>query len=258
MTQPVVQMVSELAASPESVWSEIQDPQAVAAETSHGDWPRETERSWSSAFTKRFTHHRTVYKTPSGCQVWDLLTFEPRLRFMGGWTEAAYVTSLRRQHHDLRRRHGRSGTSNSLERLVDRWLADPEGLGAHPPANEDMVLDAFAKAGSRATPDVVRLYRSIGGMDQSDREDWRLWPLAEVVAENSEPTEHGVAFSDYMICCWIYRLKPVTSDTSAVFVDFANGTAPILVASSLAEFFDAYLADAPQLLNSLPSAGSAG
>jgi hypothetical protein len=149
--------------------------------------------------------------------------------------------------------HGQRGTSNGLGRLLDRWLADPKGVGAHPPADEGAVLDAFAQAGSHATADVVRLYGLIGGMDKPDHEDWRLWPLAEVVAENSEPTEHGVAFSDYLIGCWIYRLKLVTPDTSAVFVDFADGKAPILVASSLADFFDAYLADARQLLD--PPAG---
>lgn len=47
----------------------------------------------------------------------------------------------------------------------------------------------------------------------------------------------------------------MSPDISAVYVDHFDGKAPTLVAPSLAQFFDAYLADARRLLDS-PSPGS--
>jgi hypothetical protein len=125
----------------------------------------------------------------------------------------------------------------------------------HPPERDTAVRDAFASVGSVATTDVVNLYGLIGGMDEMDNELWRLWPLAEVRAENKEPSPHGALFSDYLINSWCYRLQPMSPDISAVYVDRFDGKAPTLVASSLAQFFDAYLADARRVLDP-PSIGS--
>ncbi len=120
----------------------------------------------------------------------------------------------------------------------------------HPPERDSEVRDAFASIGSVATTDVVNLYGLIGGMDEMDNELWRLWPLAEIRAENNGPSKHGALFADYLISCWRYRLQPISPDVSAVYVDFGGGQAPTLVAQSLMKFFDAYLTDAPRLLNS--------
>ena len=125
----------------------------------------------------------------------------------------------------------------------------------HPPERDIEVRDAFASIGSVATTDVVHLYGLIGGMDEMDNELWRLWPLAEVRAENKGPSPHGALFADYLLHCWCYRLQPMSPDISAVYVDHFDGKAPTLVASSLAQFFDAYLADARHLLVP-PSPGS--
>lgn len=136
---------------------------------------------------------------------------------------------------------------NSLRRLVDRWLQEVRHI--HPPERETAVRDAFASIGSVATTDVVELYGLIGGMDDMDQHLWRLWPLAEVKAENSAPSKRGALFSDYLIWSWCYRLQPMSPDVSAVYVDHHGGQAPTLVAASLKEFFDAYRADARRLLD---------
>ena len=136
---------------------------------------------------------------------------------------------------------------NSLKRLVDRWPQEVQHI--HPPERDTSVRDAFAAIGSVATADVVELYGLIGGMDDMDQHLWRLWPLAEVRAENSAPSKHGALFSDYLIWSWCYRLQPMSPEVSAVYVEVCSGQAPILVAASLKEFFDAYLADARHLLN---------
>jgi hypothetical protein len=136
----------------------------------------------------------------------------------------------------------------SVTTLMKRW-AD-EGTVVLPPASAVDVRETFAALGSVATADVVTLYGLIGGMERPDNELWRLWPLAEVSAENaSRLSPFGVLFSDYMLSCWCYRLRPRDDDRSAVLLDRFDGQAPVVVAYSLSEFFDTYLVDAERLLD---------
>jgi hypothetical protein len=133
----------------------------------------------------------------------------------------------------------------SLPELLSRW--EHEKVDPLPGEPAEAVHIAFAKLGVHATSDVVRLYSEIGGMRMMNEEYWRLWPLAEVAAQR--PSPHGVLFSDYCISCWEYRLKPTGNDRSAVYVDHHNSKPPVLLASSLDEFFQRYLADARSLLD---------
>jgi hypothetical protein len=132
-----------------------------------------------------------------------------------------------------------------LPEQLSRW--EREKVDSLPGEPEEAVRRAFAQLGVQATSDVVRLYGEIGGMRMMNEELWRLWPLAEVAAQT--PSPHGVLFSDYCISCWEYRLQPTGNDRSAVYVDRHDSKPPVLLASSLDEFFERYLADARSLLN---------
>lgn len=78
-------------------------------------------------------------------------------------------------------------------------------------------------------------------MEEMDHEHWRCWPLSEIESENTTPSAFGVLFADYMASSWCYRLKAVSENTSAIYIDFFDGREPTLVANSLEQFFDAYV-----------------
>lgn len=134
-----------------------------------------------------------------------------------------------------------------LSSLIERWAA--EGVEPLAPEGPDAVCEAFADAGILATSDVIAVYGAIGGMREMDSEYWRLWPLAEV--RDQEPSIHGASFSDYGISCWEYRLQPVSSDVSAVYIDWYDKTPPALIAHSLEAFLERYLSDARSLLGAV-------
>lgn len=142
-----------------------------------------------------------------------------------------------------------------LVQLLPRWVA--EGTELLPPEPREAVEQVFSSLGSIATADVLSLYTTMGGMRVMDNEYWRLWPLDEIA--DQIPSEFGVVFSDYCISCWEYRLKPVTSSHSAVYVDHFNGSTPTMVAATLEEFFNSYVNSARALLDggSLNSKGDA-
>jgi hypothetical protein len=134
----------------------------------------------------------------------------------------------------------------SLNELVNQWKTEAVALLL--PENEEAIRGVFAGLGVDVTSDMIGLYKTVGGMDMMDNEYWRLWSLAEIKEENTTASKHGVIFSDYLIGCWCYRLKPMTDQTSAVYVDYFDGNEPVLVASTLKQFFDAYLVNARHVL----------
>jgi hypothetical protein len=136
---------------------------------------------------------------------------------------------------------------NSLKVLLERW--HHEEVDALPPVSEELVRLTFSKLGVIPTRDVIDLYGAIGGMRMMDNEYWRLWPLSEIVERFAEANEYGVLFSDYCLDCWAYRIKPRDSTTTAVYVDHFDGKPPSMVAESLTQFFDLYVANARNLLD---------
>lgn len=134
----------------------------------------------------------------------------------------------------------------SLAQLVRRWNA--EGARVLPPTLPSETTAAFLALGHIATADVIALYEGCGGMEQMDDNYWRLWPLPEIVRENAESNGLGVLFGDYLIDCWRYRLKPVNSEVSAVYVDYYNGRDPVQVAPSVEVFLECLLTDPEELL----------
>lgn len=134
----------------------------------------------------------------------------------------------------------------SLERLAARWKI--QNTGHLSPHEESIVTSTFSDARITAPADLIALYGAIGGMEVHDDKLWRLWPLHEVAERKGESNEFGVLFSDYLIDSWGYRVKPNDAGSCAVYVDYYNGTDPILVANTLAEFFDSYVKNADHLL----------
>ena len=126
--------------------------------------------------------------------------------------------------------------------LIRRWKK--EGITLLPPESPQAIADAFARVGSSATRDVLEFYSEFGGMEPMDDGFLKIWSLSEIVADNSEHSEFGPLFADYLISCWSFRLKPVTAETSAVYVDHHMvRQPPELVAASLAEFLAMYERD---------------
>jgi hypothetical protein len=133
-----------------------------------------------------------------------------------------------------------------LRELFSRWKS--AGVDVLPSERASAVAEAFYAVGQRATADVVALYGAIGGMKEMDGEYWRLWSLAEI--RGQAKSDRGVVFSDYLVSCWDYRLKPVSESVSAVYVDRYDHSAPLLVAHSLQSFLEQYATNARLLLDS--------
>src|SRR5262245_7696741 len=135
----------------------------------------------------------------------------------------------------------------ALDALVSRWRSDKVELFPGRPAEE--VVETFAKLGSIATPDVILLYSKIGGMKEMDEDYWRLWTLEEVVERNKAPSPFGILFSDYLIDCWDYRLKPEANNRSSVYVELFDGQDSRKLSDGLEEFFVAYISDRDAILS---------
>lgn len=126
---------------------------------------------------------------------------------------------------------------DSIELLKKRWKT--EGIELLPGEPALKVHMAFASAGATPAADVLALYRNFGGMDNMDAEYFRLWSLDEIITENAGRSDAGVQFSDYMMSCWHFAVKAVDDTRSEVYIkNFDGCKGPLLVASSLAEFFD--------------------
>jgi len=87
--------------------------------------------------------------------------------------------------------------------------------------------------------DVVALYQAIGGMEIPDSRDWRLWSLAEVETQQNARAAFGAEFSDYLVGCWSFRVKPTDLEASEVYIDYGANQPPVRAAVSLQEFLEA-------------------
>lgn len=133
-----------------------------------------------------------------------------------------------------------------VEQLVRRWKKEKSGALA--PAQPADVVAAFRNAGQLASVDIIALYGACGGIEQMDNNYWRLWPLGDVVAANTVASDFGASFGDFLMDSWCYRLRPLSSDVSAVYVDYFDGKEPKQVASSVAEFIESLWRDPEEIL----------
>ena len=123
--------------------------------------------------------------------------------------------------------------------LLRRWKK--EGIALLPPESSQAIVDAFARVGSMATREVFEFYSEFGGMEPMDDGCLKIWSLSEIIAENSERSEFGPLFADYLLSSWSFRLRPVNAETSAVYVERHDESQSLeLVANSLAEFLATY------------------
>jgi hypothetical protein len=132
-----------------------------------------------------------------------------------------------------------------LSKLQSHW--ESQNVDPLPFENAAAIKKAFKDIGLTATTDVIALYGAIGGMGMMDNEYWRLWSLAEIGEQTASP--YGAVFSDYCISCWEYRLKAVSEDISAVYIDRYDSSPPVLVAPSLESFLEQYSLNARLLLD---------
>ena len=123
------------------------------------------------------------------------------------------------------------------ELLMREWR--DQNARALPGADADSVRNAFAKSGVCVSADVVALYQAMGGMEIPDSRDWRLWSLAEVEAQQNARAEFGAEFSDYLVGCWSFRVKPIDLEASEVYIDYGANQPPVRAAVNLQEFLEA-------------------
>ena len=137
-----------------------------------------------------------------------------------------------------------------IDALLQKWKEEGIELVRAEPA--EVVRSAFASVGATPTDDVVALYERCGGMAEMDGNYWRLWSLKEITQENAASSETGILFGDYLINCWCYRLRPVTEEVSAVYVDHFDGNSAQLVAPSLENFLKMLVENPERVLNAAP------
>jgi hypothetical protein len=135
----------------------------------------------------------------------------------------------------------------SVGSLIARWRK--EGVEILPPADRPTVMQAFEAVGSLASGEIVALFALLGGMSEMDNEYWKMWSLQEISEANRVHSNAGVLFSDYCMDCYQYRLKPIDELVSEVWVEGFDFGPPVLIASSLSEFFEAYISNPDSVLN---------
>ena len=135
----------------------------------------------------------------------------------------------------------------NLARLIKRWRS--EGIELDPGQDAQRIREVLASLGFDVGSDVVNLYQAIGGMQEMDKEYWRLWSLDEILEANRDASNSGVLFADYCLDCYQYRLRPVDKHQSEVWVEGFDDGPPVRIARSLAEFFGTYVRDPDAVLN---------
>ncbi len=138
--------------------------------------------------------------------------------------------------------------ATDLAALLTRWRID--GADILPPCEPAGVEAVFAQLGQPATPEVLTLYTTLGGMATMDGAFWRMWSLDEIVRENKgPPSEWGVQFSDFLIHSHVFRLRTTADGRSEVISDPMSAEhPPARVAASLNEFFALYRNNPDQVL----------
>jgi hypothetical protein len=136
----------------------------------------------------------------------------------------------------------------TIEKVVDAWRT--ERIKLLPPADEATILAAMKLIERPVSRDVVDLYTQVGGFEDSaaDSHTWSLWSLARICREHSKYRRPYILFADYMINSHLYCLRYENTEVSSVYVDHFDGSEPVLVASTVEDFFHLYFSDRKKLL----------
>jgi len=139
---------------------------------------------------------------------------------------------------------------SNITKLIARWAS--EYIEIFPPVSGELVRQVFNDIGIHATDDVVSLYECLGGMPEMNRDYWRIWSLQEIAGAGHDLTESGAIFSDYLLDCYRFRLKPVSESVSEIWIDGFDDGPPVRVAKSLADFIERYVISPDSVLSAPP------
>ena len=136
---------------------------------------------------------------------------------------------------------------DSIQTAIRNW--QHEGIDLFAPNEEAAVRAALSKTGRKYSRDVVSLYCETGGMNDGDWDGrcWSLWSLDRIASESAKYRRPHLPFADFLINSHLYCFRYENDEQSSVCIDYFNGQEPELVANSVAEFFDLYVAHAPAL-----------
>jgi hypothetical protein len=137
-----------------------------------------------------------------------------------------------------------------LHRALEIWRS--HGVRVRPPADEASIIATMAGIGRPVSQDVIALYRLTDGFEDWTTDDylWSLWPLSRIAKAHAEAdyTRPYILFSDFCIRSYMYCFRYLSLETSSVSVDYFDGHEPVLVAHSVAEFFEIYCSEPGRVL----------
>ncbi|WP_221030687.1 hypothetical protein [Actomonas aquatica] len=127
------------------------------------------------------------------------------------------------------------------KRVLTHWLNN--GVEVVEPPSADLVVRSLEAAGLRVGRDYIDFLATVGGMvDHEWRLDqWAVWRLERVIAENVDRTAGDVFFADWCLSSHFHFLRQETAATSSVWVEGYESRGPRRVAESLTDFFERYL-----------------
>ena len=132
-----------------------------------------------------------------------------------------------------------------LHRAFEIWRS--QGIRVRPPADEAVIIATMAEVCRPVSRDVIALYRLLDGFDdwRADNHMWSLWPLSRIAEEHREADYKRpyTLFSDYCICSYLFCFRYLSPEVSSVNIDYFDGKEPVLVADSVAEFFEGYCSE---------------
>jgi hypothetical protein len=122
-----------------------------------------------------------------------------------------------------------------------------QGIRVRPPADEASIIATMAAVRRPVSRDAIALFQLIDGFENWTTDDnmWSLWPLSRIAEEHAQAdyTRPYTLFSDFCIRSYLYRFRHLSSEVSSVSIDYFDGKELVLVAHSVAEFFETSCSD---------------
>ena len=134
--------------------------------------------------------------------------------------------------------------SEVFERVVEYWHQN--GVPLLPRETEVEIVATFEALKQPLSEDVLGLYLTVGGHadGETDPHWFSFWSLGRIREENKHYRPANVWFADFLINSHVFCFHYEGQRVSSVYVDHNSSTCPPYpVASSVAEFFEAYLSD---------------
>lgn len=133
----------------------------------------------------------------------------------------------------------------AIDLLIDSW--HQQGICLEPPAVQRDIESTFQDCGRPATEDVLDLYRHLGGFSRDGYcgNNWSLWSLPKIRAENQFNPSQDVWFADYLVNSYLFSLRAEDACTSSVHIQsyYKGEFDTFKVADTLTEFLERLLSD---------------